>query len=202
MIKLLKRLNSYLAENKENLESWSALMQILVIPPVVVAGVAGYFQIENYLEKADVYLKFRFGTHISWTIVNSNSTNAEQVHQCFIFFDIDSANPLETLNIPCRTESLDIRKDTPIGPYALLGDLEINNHRYYGQTSIFCKNCEGRREYWVYHKYGTSEGWIFEVSEKDREKMNPYALVTNPNKYFKENFSEYKKIDLREYINP
>ena len=100
----------------------------------------------------------------------------------FGIFDLDLP---QNGPVPIPSTKYDyVNKNSQKGPFSVLSNYAIADHRYFGIIYISCKGGKGLRTYWIYVKHNhPEEGFYAKRNERDTYQINPVRLAVDAN-YF------------------
>lgn len=195
MKSICSKINSFVVNKSSSLAAWASLVQILSFPALIIALIVGYFQIIEYLEKADLIFEFSNPTSIHYSIYNKSNTLADIPSVGFGIFDLDS-DPITPLPILCQDFKY-LNGESYMGPWDLTDNKGILGHRYSGFAYVLSKNSKMARYYWIYWVQGQSIGAWYIDMEDNNEVPDIQKFLINPEEYIKVNMPIEDRIPIK-----
>ena len=181
-MKWLGKIDNLAKSSNNILSALSSLVTIISFPLIIIGLIVGYYQVKDIFTVPDVSLYFVHPSSVAYKIVNNSDKIAEDVLVSFGLFDLDSS-PQNLVPIPSINYDY-VNKRSANGPFTLLGNFGIKDHRYFGIIYIGCKGGKKLRTYWLYAKHGKGEDSFFaERKPDDTFQINVSQLIANTERY-------------------
>jgi hypothetical protein len=167
---------------KINIEKVGSWMTVFGFPLVILAGLVGYFQLSDYLVRADLQMDFKYLGNPKipqYALVNESKRTAEEPYYGFVIRDLSEPEP-NILPIPFDT-SIFIKPGQKQGYTSLLKEYLQVGHEYIGTVMVTCRNCESTRRYFVYvNASKADESFYFPLKDKEDliSKFNQFPNLT------------------------
>lgn len=132
---------------------WQPLVLLLItIPSIFGVYTSIYLDIiKPYITGYNnpiVEIEFSSPNSLLYSVRNESNEIAEKVLVSFGIMDIDGN--LKDF-VPLKSFEIDyINKKSSRGPWKVLDNYGINNHRYFGIIYLNCKGCDELKTYWLY----------------------------------------------------
>ena len=178
----IKKLFRQLNYKKEAISDW---ITIIGLPFLIIGGVVAYFQLGNYIIKADLEFQFVYDNRFHYQIVNYTSRTAEEPYFGFVITDLNEPAP-NYLPLPFEVTTFIKPNETQSSNENIVGRLDEPGHRYMGTSMITCRNCKSTKRYFLYIDNGEpNKGFYVLFKNKDdysniinkvNESKNPNAV--------------------------
>jgi hypothetical protein len=151
-------------------DSVAAWMTIIGFPTVVIGGVVGYYQLQDYLVRPEISMQFAIRTdenpqHIEFLLVNNSSRTADSPYYGFVLRDLDA--PQKVLPIPFEVTTF-IKPGQSQGYNPLTENYGEPDHRYFGTAMVTCDDCASVKNYFLYiDNKEPDKGFYYLLSDQD-----------------------------------
>ncbi len=148
-------------------------------------------------EPPKIEFAFVHPNNLSYLVKNtSKKTIAENVLVGFGVFDLDISqfNP-----VPIPTSEINyINPNGAKGPWNILGNHAIENHRYFGILYLECKGCSKLKTYWIYFELNNNgNSFYIERNDEDTFEIQIDRLAKKDNTYFNSLLPEKRRIYIK-----
>ena len=183
IVKWRMHMHRRLRSNADLLSAYSSIVVLLLVPVSVVAGIVGFMQLKDTLQKPDAILHFSRPEEVVFVIRNPSVKLVREARYQMVLFNFGVATadgePFP-LSIPVDTVDF-VLPGRGVGPWtirsvAIGGGSIKNGHHLFGHALVQCPYCETVREYWVFVEVG-KKGWYAEIDTGEFRALTELSAV-------------------------